>query len=96
MRLLEVTPSHDGIHKLTASFETDSGRKKATKFGAAGMTDYLQSKDKVRRDRYQSRHQKDLQTNDPTRAGYLSWYLLWGSTTNLAANIRAYKTKFHL
>ena len=96
MHLLQVAKAGDGIHKLAATFETDSGRTKTTKFGAAGMTDYLQSKDKDRRDRYRTRHAKDLDTHDPTRAGYLSYYLLWGGATNLASNIRAYKNKFNL
>jgi hypothetical protein len=96
MKLLSVVPAHDGKHKLTATFETDSGRTKTTKFGASGMTDYLQSKDPERRERYRSRHKKDLDTGDPTRAGFLSWNLLWGSSTVLAQNIRAYKNKYHL
>jgi hypothetical protein len=96
MKLLSVVPAHDGKHKLAATFETDSGRTKTTKFGAAGMTDYLQSKDPERRERYRSRHQKDLATGDPTRAGFLSWNLLWGSSTVLAQNIRAYKNKYNL
>jgi hypothetical protein len=96
MKLLSVVPAHDGKHKLAATFETDSGRTKTTKFGASGMTDYLQSKDPERRERYRSRHKKDLDTGDPTRAGFLSWNLLWGSSTVLAQNIRAYKNKYRL
>lgn len=96
MKLLSVVPAHDGVHKLAATFETDSGRTKTTKFGSAGMTDYLKSKEPDRRERYRNRHAKDLQTNDPTRAGFLSWHLLWGSSTLLSQNIKAYKRKFGL
>lgn len=96
MKLLSVVPAHDGVHKLSATFETDSGRTKTTKFGSAGMTDYLKSKEPDRRERYRNRHAKDLQTNDPTRAGFLSWHLLWGSSTLLSQNIKAYKRKFGL
>jgi hypothetical protein len=96
MKLLSVVPAHDGVHKLAATFEMDSGRTKTTKFGAAGATDYLKSKEPDRRERYRSRHAKDLQTHDPTRAGFLSWHLLWGSSTLLSQNIRAYKRKFGL
>lgn len=96
MHLLDVKKANDGVHKLKATFETDSGRTKTTKFGAAGMTDYLQSKDKDRRDRYRTRHAKDLDTHDPTRAGYLAMRLLWGNSTVLAQNIRAYKREFNL
>jgi len=56
--------------------DSSSGRTKTTHFGASGMTDYLLSKDKDRRARYRSRHKKDLTTRDPTRAGFLSYYLL--------------------
>lgn len=81
--------------KYVAVFtETSSGRKKETNFGASGMTDYLLSKDKNRRDRYRSRHKKDLQTKDPTRAGFLSYYLLWGASTSLRTNVSTYKKRF--
>jgi len=82
--------------KYMAIFTRDNGRTKTTHFGAAGMTDYLQSKDKERRKRYRDRHKKDLKTKDPTRAGYLSYYLLWGDSTSLRTNINSYKNRFNL
>ena len=60
------------------------------------MEDYTQHHDKNRRANYRSRHQRDLLTNDPTRAGFLSYYILWGESTDMNANIRAYKKRFHL
>ena len=81
--------------KYVAIFtDSSSGKTKETNFGAEGMTDYLLSKDKDRRARYRARHKKDLQTNDPTRAGFLSYYLLWGDSTSLRTNISAYKKTF--
>lgn len=82
--------------KYQAEFKMDSGRIKKTKFGAQGYTDYLISKDKERRKRYRDRHAKDLKTNDPTRAGYLSYFLLWGDSTSLTKNIADYKKRFNL
>ena len=82
--------------KYMAIFTRDNGRTKTTHFGAAGMTDYLKSKDKERRKRYRDRHKKDLKTKDPTRAGYLSYYLLWGDSTSLRTNINSYKNRFNL
>ena len=41
------------------------------------MSDYTIHKDTERRNRYIKRHTKDLRTNDPTRAGFLSMYVLW-------------------
>lgn len=95
MKLISVKPAGDGKHKLAATFETD-GRQKTTKFGAVGYTDYLQSKDPERRARYLTRHAARENWNDPTSAGALSKALLWGGSTVLSANIRAFKNKFAL
>jgi len=82
--------------KLVAVFTKDNGRTKKTYFGAAGMDDYTITKDKEQRKRYRSRHKKDLSTGDYTRAGYLSWYILWGNSTSRRENISAYKKRFNL
>lgn len=82
--------------KLVAVFTKDNGRTKKTYFGAAGMEDYTITKDKEQRKRYRSRHKKDLSTGDYTRAGYLSWYILWGDSTSRRDNISAYKKRFNL
>lgn len=74
----------------------ESGRTKKTDFGAAGMDDYLQTGDKEQRKRYQERHKKDLETGDPTRAGYLSMFLLWGDSRSLDKNIAVFKKRFNL
>lgn len=74
--------------------DSSSGRQKTTNFGASGATDYLISKDKDRRARYRSRHKKDLKTRDPTRAGFLSYYLTWGDSTSLRTNVSTYKKRF--
>lgn len=82
--------------KLVAIFTKDNGRTKKTYFGSAGADDYTLTKDKEQRKRYRTRHQKDLQTKDYTRAGYLSYYILWGNSTSRKENISAYKKKFNL
>mgnify|MGYP003142235312 CR=1 FL=1 len=82
--------------KLMAVFTKDNGRKKKTYFGASGMDDYTIKKDKEQRKRYRSRHQKDLKTGDYTRAGYLSYYILWGNSTSRKENIASYKKRFNL
>jgi len=96
MKLVSVGPSLHHDKKYQAVFQDDKGRRKITHFGAAGMDDYLHTKDKDQRDRYRSRHQKDLRTNDPTRAGFLSYYILWGESTSFQNNLKAYKRKFGL
>lgn len=95
-KLLSVHSVADGKHKYMATFETDAGRKKTTRFGARGMDDFTITHDKEQRDRYRTRHAKDLKTGDPTRAGFLSYYLLWGDSTSLQTNISAYKKRFSL
>lgn len=78
-----------------AIFEID-GQKKTTHFGAKGMDDYTITHDKNQRRLYRLRHKKDLLTNDPTRAGYLSFYILWGDSVSIKENIKKYKHKFKL
>lgn len=96
MKLLEVKESTKPGKKMMAVFESDTGRKRSVHFGASGMDDYTLTKDKEQRDRYRTRHKKDLETGDPTRAGFLSYYILWGDSTSRAANISAYKKRFNL
>ena len=72
--------------KLMAIFTKDTGRTKTTYFGKAGMDDYTLTKDKEQRTRYRQRHKKDLKTNDPTRAGYLSYHILDDPVCVLAPN----------
>ena len=81
--------------KLMAVFTKDNGRTKTTYFGSAGMDDYTITKDKEQRKRYRERHKKDLKTNDPTRAGFLSYYILWGDSTSRSENIKNYKKRFN-
>ena len=91
-----VKPSTKPNKKLMAIFTKDNGRTKTTHFGAKGMDDYTITKNKEQRARYRSRHKKDLKTNDPTRAGFLSYFILWGDSTSRSANISAYKKRFNL
>ena len=95
-----VKKSTNPKKKYMAIFtDSSSGRTKTTFFGDSSATDYLLSKEKDRRARYIQRHKKDLQTNDPTRAGYLSLYLLWSygneKSTSLRTNISNYKKQFN-
>ena len=97
---MKITPSTAKGKKYTAVFSHKVDGKikkiKTTHFGSAGASDYLQHKDKERRERYRQRHKKDLKTNDYMRAGYLAYFLLWGDTTSLQKNISIYKKRFNL
>ena len=96
MKLVSITHSDKPEKKFVAKFQSDAGRTKSVYFGAAGMDDYTRTKDTAQRDRYRARHAKDLTTGDPTKAGYLSYYILWGPSTSIQSNISAYKRKFNL
>ncbi len=91
-----VKKSNKPGKKLMAVFTKDNGRTQTTHFGSAGMDDYTLKKDKEQRKRYRSRHKKDLSTGDYTRAGYLSYYILWGDSTSRKENISSYKRRFKL
>ena len=96
MKLESVVKAGDGTHKWKANFIGEDGRKRTTYFGSAGMDDYTLTKDKEQRDRYRERHKKDLLTNDPTRAGFLSYYVLWGDSTSFKSYLASFKRRFKL
>ena len=93
MKLVSITRSDREGKKWKALFEDP---KRTTHFGASKMQDYTQHHDKERRRLYRLRHEKDLDTNDPSRAGYLSYHVLWGDSTDMNKNIQAYKRKFNM
>jgi len=93
---MTIKRSNKSGKKYMAIFTKDNGRTKTTHFGAAGMKDYTLTGDKERRRLYRQRHSKDLRTNDPTRAGYLSYYILWGESKSIRQNINSYKNRFNL
>jgi len=96
MKLIKVVKSTNLKKKYDALFKDKDGKEKKISFGASGYGDYTITKNKEQRERYRKRHEKDLKTNDPTRAGYLSRFLLWGDSTSLKKNIQDYKKKFNL
>lgn len=87
--LIRLEKATDGKHKYTAIFENG----KRVKFGQYGASDYTIHKDIDRRESYRARHRKDLETNDPYRAGYLSWYILWNMPT-IKASVEDYNRRF--
>ena len=93
--LVSVKKATNGKNDYTATFkDSKTGREKKTHFGDASMDHYNIHRDTKRRSNYRSRHKKDLDTNDPTAAGYLSYYLLWGESTSLKTNLAAYRKRF--
>ena len=95
-KLIKLIKSPKAEKKWRAVFQSESGRIKNVDFGAAGMEDYTQHHDVQRRALYRQRHKKDLATGDPTRPGFLAYYVLWGPSTSLEQNLRAYRQRFDL
>lgn len=93
MKLVSVTKSDREGKKYVARFENP---KRTTHFGHSSYEDYTQHHDKERRRLYRERHKKDLKTGDPSKAGYLSYYILWGDSTSLQENVKGYKKRFNL
>lgn len=95
MRLLSIQPSTQEDKKFMATFLQDTGRTKTTHFGARGMSDFTQHKDRKRRQLYLARHRPTENWDDPTTAGALSRWILWNLPT-LEASIADFKRRFHL
>lgn len=91
VKLVSIKKLSSGEKKYIATFT--NGR--TTRFGAKGYEDYTTHKDPKRREAYRKRHAGDLQTKDPTRAGFLSWYILWNKPT-LEESIKDYKKRFNM
>ena len=91
--LIKIKKLKKGAKKYEAEFKKGNKIIKR-KFGSMGMSDYTIHKDSKRRDRYIKRHKKDLKTNDPTRAGYLSMYILWNKKT-FKASLKDYKRRLN-
>lgn len=101
MKLLEIVPAHDGVHKYKAVFLKDSGRKQTTAFGAEGYKDYIQYSKEDRdlaaehKKMYLTRHRKTEHWDQPLTAGALSRWVLWNEPT-LQSSIADFRKRFHL
>jgi hypothetical protein len=90
VRIIKLEEVENGKHKWKAFFDDGT----STKFGQAGAEDYTMHRDKARRERYRTRHKKDLETGDPRRAGFLSRFVLWGDSTSLRENVKEFNRLF--
>ena len=91
IKVLKFKKLKGGKKKYEITFEKN-GKTYVRKFGAQGMSDFTIHKDRERRERYISRHKKDLRTNDPMKPGYLSMYILWNKPT-LKDSLADYKRR---
>lgn len=97
LRLKTIRRSHRPDKKYDAVFEYPDGHTKTTPFGLKPYSDFLKHKNVTRRARYIRRH-RGMHENwqDPTSAGALSKWILWGESTSLKTNIKTFKKRFHL
>lgn len=100
-KLIKVSTDPSHKHKFIATFKLDNDKLKTVPFGKYGSNSYIDGASESVRDAYLKRHQKDLKTNDPLKAGYLSYYITWsgfssGFSKDVNKNIEMYKSKFNL
>lgn len=85
IHLVGIIPTSSGSRKKLVAVFSDrrQGRRRivSQSFGYRGMEDFTTHGDVDRRERYWNRHRKDLDTADPVRAGFLSWFILWNRPT---------------
>ena len=76
---VRIEESTNDKKKLMAVFTKPDGKTKTVHFGARGMSDYTQHKDKDRMKNYLARHSgMGEDWDDPMTAGALSRWILWG------------------
>ncbi len=97
MTSVEIKPSKAKNKKFTAIFYDDQGKKiKTAQFGDSRYEDYTMHKDKQRRDRYRARHKGNLAKTTYMSPAHLSYYILWGDSSNINTNINKYIKMFKL
>ena len=69
---------------------------KTSHFGLEGAVTFIDGANKTVRDNYLKRHKGDLKTNDPLRAGYLSYYVIWGKHRDVEKNLKDYLKMFKI
>ena len=92
--LISIKKSPKSNKKYRAIFQKGD-KTITTDFGQKGASDYTIHGDIDRRNRYIKRHLKDINTGDPTRAGYLSLYILWNKKS-FRASMKDYKYRLNI
>lgn len=95
MKLVKIVKSDKPTKRYTAVFKSRDGKYKRVSFGSPDHENYLIHKDDKRKEAYLRRHAGDLETGDPTRPGYLSYYITWNKKS-LRASISDYRRRFNL
>lgn len=88
-----MAPSSRANKKYEIMFLKENGRPLTIHFGSKNSKTYLDHKDKDKRRAYIARHEKNEDWQS-VNAGSLSRFLLWGDSTDLEKNIKAYFKRF--
>ena len=92
MRFISLEQSRRPTKKYVIQFEEP---KKTIHFGSKNSSTDLDHHDKQKRQNYLMRHMMN-EDWDNVNAGSLSAYLLWGRSTDLNKNLKAYLNKFNI
>lgn len=95
MKLLKIQRTPNEPKEFKAVFDVN-GRTKTTRFGTSSNFVLNPNKTTTDRTNYIKRHQVNEDFNDPTSAGALSRFVLWGDSRSLKKNISAFKKRFRL
>jgi hypothetical protein len=100
MELIDFGKSQAKNKRFRAIFMKD-GRKITTNFGqkkddGSFPITFLDGATEEKRELYLKRHKKDLETKDPTRAGFLSFYVIWGKSRSVEKNLKKYLKDFNI
>lgn len=97
LHLINITQSPNPLSKWRATFITTENKEQeiVTDFGSFGFEDYTIHHNIKRANWYRWRHWRDLRTKDPTRAGYLSMFLLWNKKNGNTA-LRDYQKRLNI
>ena len=92
MKFVELIPSTRSDKKYMIKFQDPD---KTIHFGSKNSETYLDHEDKIKRANYIARH--SVRENwQEVNAGSLSKFLLWGETTDLKTNLKAYLKRFNI
>ncbi len=101
MWLLSVLRSDRKDKKYKATFcmctkknECKGSNHKTVHFGQKGYSDYTVHGDDKRKEMYLARHKANENWNDPTTAGALSRWILWGNSRSLTVAIEQFRKRF--
>ena len=91
---IQFTVANDGKHKFTA-WITNGQKVRRVHFGAKGYSDFTQHKSLIRKQKYHMRHIMD-HINDPYKAGFWSYWVLWNKKSLLQSFKDAKQRAIHL